>query len=159
MRIIGLDIGRGVAVACLLEHFPVNIQQHYKQLKRNKQFYKLTTSQAGVDKFLSLEPDGIVLEPTGHWYSHFWVTVAKAHNTDIYWVGHSDLDKQRGSYGFTNKRDEEDALCLAACYFTIVIPLINFWLVASPGLRERRKMVNGKSAIGLQPTALWAIGP
>ena len=27
------------------------------------------------------------------------------------------MDKQRGSYGFTNKRDEEDALCLAACYF------------------------------------------
>ncbi len=117
MKIIGLDIGRGAAFACLLENFPVNIQQHYKKLKREKQFYKLTTSQSEVDKFLSLNPDGIVLEPTGHWYSHFWVTVAKAHNIDIYWVGHSDLDKQRGSYGFTNKRDEEDALCLAACYF------------------------------------------
>ena len=117
MRIIGLDIGRGVAFACLLESFPVNIQRHYKNLKNQKKFYKLTTSQSGVDRLLSLSPDAIVLEPSGHWYAHFWVTVAKAYRIDIYWVGHSDLDKQRGSYGFTNKRDEEDALCLAATYF------------------------------------------
>lgn len=117
MRIIGLDIGRGVAFACLLDCFPTNIQAYYKQLKREKKFYQLTTDRAGVEKFLSFEPDGIVLEPTGHWYSHFWVTLAKQHNIKIFWVGHSDLDKQRGSYGFPNKRDTEDALCLAACYF------------------------------------------
>ena len=26
---------------------------------------------------LSLQPDRIVLEPSGHWYSQFWVTLAK----------------------------------------------------------------------------------
>ncbi len=117
MRIIGLDIGRGVAVACLLDSFPTNIQAYYKQLKKNKQFYKLTTDTSGARLFLSLKPNGIVLEPTGSWYSQFWVTLAKQQDIEIYWVGHSDLDKQRGSYGFTNKRDEEDALCLAATYF------------------------------------------
>ena len=117
MRIIGLDIGRASAVACCLDSFPVNIQQHYKKLKRNKEFYKLTTNSAGLKNFLELKPDAIILEPSGHWYSHFWVSVATKNNIQIFWVGHSDLDKQRGSYGFTNKRDEEDALCLAATYF------------------------------------------
>ena len=56
-------------------------------------------------------------EPTGHWYSYFWVTVAKQHNIAICWVSHTDLDFKRGGYGFINKRDTEDALCLAATYF------------------------------------------
>jgi hypothetical protein len=43
--------------------------------------------------------------------------VAIEHRIQVFWVGHADLDKQRGSYGFKNKRDEEDALCLAATYF------------------------------------------
>lgn len=116
-RILGLDVGRGSAVLCCLEKFPNNIQQHYKQLKNAQQFYKVDCSRAGVDKLLSLQPTGIVLEPTGHWYSQFWVTVADKYGITIYWIGHNDLDKQRGSYGFTNKRDEEDALCLAASYF------------------------------------------
>ncbi|ELS02115.1 hypothetical protein Xen7305DRAFT_00018260 [Xenococcus sp. PCC 7305] len=117
MRIIGLDIGRASAIACCLDSFPVNIQQLYKKLRRDKEFYKLTTDATGLKKFLELKPEAIVLEPSGHWYSHFWVSVANKNGIKIHWVGHSDLDKQRGSYGFTNKRDEEDALCLAATYF------------------------------------------
>jgi hypothetical protein len=117
MRIIGLDVGRGSAVLCCLESFPTNIKRTYKQLKANKQFYKLTTNTLGLEKLLALNPDGIVLEPTGHWYSHFWVTVAKVHNITIYWISHTDLDSQRGWYGFPNKRDEEDAFCLAASFF------------------------------------------
>jgi hypothetical protein len=70
-----------------------------------------------MNKLLALNPTGIVLEPTGAWYSAFWVKVAQNHNISIYWVGHSDLAAQRGSYGFSNKRDEEDALSLAMCYF------------------------------------------
>ena len=117
MKILGLDIGRGSAVACCLDSFPANIQQYYKKLKRNKEFYKLTTNRAGLEKFLELKPDAIILEPSGHWYSHFWVNIAQRNNIDIYWVGHADLKGLRKSYGFTNKRDEEDALCLAATYF------------------------------------------
>lgn len=116
-RILGLDVGRGSAVLCCIDEFPTNILQHYKQLCNSKQFFKVDCSRAGVEKLLSLEPTGIVLEPTGHWYSQFWVTVAEKYGIDIYWVGHNDLDKLRGNYGFTNKRDEEDALCLAASFF------------------------------------------
>lgn len=116
-RIVGLDVGRNSAVLCCLDQFPKNIQQHYKQLKKERKFYKVSCNRAGIDKLLSFEPTGIVLEPTGYWYSQFWVIVAQHHGIKIYWIGHNDLDKQRGSYGFTNKRDEEDALCLACCYF------------------------------------------
>lgn len=117
MKIIGLDIGRGSAVLCCLDELPANIKKYYKNLKNSKGFLKLPTTKHGLEKFLALKPDGIVLEPTGHWYSHFWVTAARANNIKVYWLGHCDLDSQRKYYGFPNKRDEEDALCLAASYF------------------------------------------
>lgn len=117
MKIIGLDVGRGSAVLCCLDKLPANIKRYYKDLKNNKQFLKLPTTKQGLERFLALKPDGIVLEPTGHWYSHFWITAARANNIDVYWLGHCDLDAQRKHYGFPNKRDEEDALCLAASYF------------------------------------------
>jgi hypothetical protein len=116
-RILGLDVGRGSAVLCCLEKFPDNVEQHFKQLRKEKQFFKVKCDRAGVDKLLSLNPTAIVLEPTGHWYSQFWVAVAEKHGIEILWVGHNDLDTRRKSYGFTNKRDEEDALSLACCYF------------------------------------------
>lgn len=117
MRIVGLDVGRGAAVLCCLSEFPGNILQHYRQLRRSKQFYKVSCDRAGAERLLSLKPDGIVLEPSGHWYSQFWVTLAKHHGIEIYWVSHTDLYCARGEYGFKNKRDTEDALCLAATYF------------------------------------------
>ncbi|BAU65675.1 hypothetical protein STA3757_30640 [Stanieria sp. NIES-3757] len=116
-KIIGLDVGQGYAVACLLDHFPVNIQQHFKQLQKNRQFIKLKCDRASVEKLLSLQPDVIVLEPSGFWYSAFWARVAEVHHVEVFWIGHADLSHTRGSYGFTNKRDDEDALCLAATYF------------------------------------------
>ena len=116
-RIVGLDVGRGSTVLCCLDEFPSNIQQHYKLLRKEKKFYKVDCSRAGVDKLLSLEPSVIVLEPSGYWYSSFWVAIAKKHDIKICWVGHTDLAGQRSHFGFTNKRDEEDALCLAASYF------------------------------------------
>ena len=115
MKIVGLDVGKNYAVSCCLDSFPVNIQQYFK--RHRTQFEKLYTNEVGVMKLVALKPDGIVLEPTGHWYSHFWYRVARTHNIAVYWIGHSDLAHSRGSYGFPNKRDDEDALCLAATYF------------------------------------------
>lgn len=115
MNIVGLDVGKNYAVSCCLDCFPVNIQQYFK--RHRDTFEKLYTNEVGVKKLLLLKPDAIVLEPTGHWYSHFWYKVAGVHKIKVYWVGHSDLASQRGSYGFPNKRDDEDALCLAATYF------------------------------------------
>jgi len=116
-RIIGLDVGRNSAVFCCLESFPDNVEQHFKQLRKEKKIYRVKCDRAGVEKLLSLNPTAIVLEPTGHWYSQLWVRVAEVHGIDIHWIGHNDLDIRRRSYGFTNKRDDEDALSLACCYF------------------------------------------
>ena len=115
MRIVGLDVGNNCAVCCCLESFPQNIQQYFR--KHRKEFWKLKCDRDGVNKLLSYFPDGIVLEPSGHWYAHFWFKVAVENNIKVFWIGHCDLDAVRRSYGFTNKRDDEDALCLAAVYF------------------------------------------
>ena len=116
-RIVGLDVGRGSAVLCCLNSLPDNILQHYKKLRNERSFLKVNCTRAGVETLLSLFPTAIVLEPSGYWYSQFWVTVAQNNQIAVYWVGHADLAGQRQNFGFTNKRDEEDALCLAACYF------------------------------------------
>lgn len=115
MKIAGLDIGQGTACIAVLETFPVNIQKHFKL--HRKDFIKLSANKEGLEKFLSYNLDGIVLEPTGGWYSSYWIEVAKRFEIPYYLVGHADLAGQRKSYGFTNKRDEEDALCLGATFF------------------------------------------
>lgn len=112
--IVGLDIGRGTAVAAALEKFPPNPQRYFNQYRKN--ILKLSADSNGVTKLLELNPTAVVMEPTGSWYSRFWKHVAVKHNIPVYWVGHGDLAHQRGSYGFKNKRDDEDAFCLALCY-------------------------------------------
>ncbi|BAU63044.1 hypothetical protein STA3757_03990 [Stanieria sp. NIES-3757] len=116
-KIIGLDVGQGYAVAVCLERFPVNIQQHFKTIRKNREFYKLKCDRSSVEKLLQLQPDVIVLEPSGYWYSAFWERVARVNDIEVCWIGHTDLAGLRKSYGFTNKRDDEDALSLAASYF------------------------------------------
>lgn len=115
MNIIGLDVGRGYAVAAALSEFPANQQRYFSQHRR--EIVKLPNNKAGVESFVALEPIGIVLEPTGGWYSSFWREVARSMQLPIFWVGHSDLAVQRGCYGFKNKTDPEDAFCLALTYF------------------------------------------
>jgi hypothetical protein len=114
-RIIGLDVGATTAIAIAMESFPDNPKQYFSKHRRD--FVRIKTNVEGMSKLLALKPTGIVLEPTGSWYSAFWEKLAKLHHIPIYWVGHGDLAAQRGSYGFLNKRDDEDALCLALCYF------------------------------------------
>jgi Transposase len=160
-RTIGLDIGRGSAVLCCLEEFPSNILQHYKHLCSSKQFLKIDCSRAGVEKLLSFKPTGIVLEPTGHWYSQFWVTVADKYGIPIYWVGHNDLDKLRGNYGFVNKRDEEDALCLAASFFDDRFVDVHgqkryLNLTANQAITKLRELFNAKEQLQKIRTGLVA---
>lgn len=115
MRIVGLDIGRAKAVAAVLESFPTNPQKHFSQHRRS--FLTLEANKEGAEKLLLLAPNVLVLEPTGSWYSSFWRHLADANGIKVLWVGHGDLAYQRGHYGFKNKRDDEDAFCLALTYF------------------------------------------
>ena len=57
------------------------------------------------------------MEPTGGWYSAFWHRVAFVYHIPVYWMGQADLKGQRSHFGFSNKYDKNDALCLAASYF------------------------------------------
>jgi hypothetical protein len=115
MIIIGLDVGRASAVGFVLEFFPDNVKQHFSRNRKN--ILRLASNEKSIDKILSIGPHAIVLEPTGSWYSAFWAKVAKHHNIELCWIGHGDLAAQRQSYGFINKRDDEDAYCLALCWF------------------------------------------
>ncbi len=115
MRIIGLDIGRNSAHACLLTQFPEQPLRHFQQ--HRKEIIKLKCDALGVSKLLELNPDALVLEPTGVWYSAFWKALARTHDIPVFWIGHGDLAAQRKAYGFRNKRDDEDSYCLALCYF------------------------------------------
>ena len=159
MRVIGLDVGRASAVLCCLEFFPDNIQKYFKEHRR--EFVKVATNQKGIDTLLSYKPDAIVLEPSGHWYSSFWAKVAEVNNIKLLWVGHADLYHQRGSYGFTNKRDDEDALSLAATYFDPTFITINgakryLNHCNSPVIREVRQTFLEKEQLAKLRSALIA---
>lgn len=114
-KIVGLDVGNSYAVAAALAEFPSNPQRYFSQHRR--EIVKLSNSKTGVEAFKALEPAGIVLEPTGGWYSSFWREVARSLDLPVFWVGHADLSYQRGSYGFKNKTDPEDAFCLVLTFF------------------------------------------
>ncbi len=114
--IVGLDIGKhGHAVACPLSIMPENILKYHDDPSSG--FFKLTPSKQSIQLLLLWNPTGIVMEPTGGWYSAFWHRVAEVQNIPVYWMGHADLKGQRAHFGFPNKYDKNDALCLAASYF------------------------------------------
>lgn len=115
MRIVGLDIGRGGAVCATLEGFPDNPRRYFAQHRR--EFLKLKADATGIEQLLALAPCGMVMEPTGVWYSTLWKELADRASIPVYWIGHGDLAALRGSYGFRNKRDDEDAFCLALSFF------------------------------------------
>lgn len=116
MTIIGLDIGKhGNAVACPLLAMPENILQHHDS--EDSVFLHLTSSKKSIRELLDLDPTGLVMEPTGGWYSAFWHRVAEVYHIPVYWMGHADLKGQRSHFGFPNKYDKNDALCLGASYF------------------------------------------
>ncbi|WP_413160072.1 transposase [Capilliphycus salinus ALCB114379] len=116
MKIIGLDVGANHVVAAALESFPQNMQRYYRD--HEKEFIKLNfVNGDGFDLLWQMLPDGVVMEPSGRWYSRLVAEKCTEKGIQVYWVGHAQLKAQRESYGFKSKRDREDALSLAACYF------------------------------------------
>jgi hypothetical protein len=114
MNILGIDIGRNSATVCALHEYPEQPLRYFQT--HRKEIIKLKADEGAISKILDLKPIGIVMEPTGIWYSNFWKHLATFHKIPIYWIGHGDLAAQRKSYGFRNKRDDEDAFALALTY-------------------------------------------
>lgn len=133
-KIAGLDVSRNWAIVCVLSCFPqqsptqffqdLNTDKYWnksdkaKTSKRiNECMYRLECNQSGIDVLASLEISEIILEPTGYWYSGFWVNAASKLGIKINWMSHQELARSRGHYKFKNKSDLSDALTLALIYF------------------------------------------
>lgn len=115
MIVVGLDVGRNNAVAAALDRFPTNPRRYFADHRQD--FKRIKPDKEGFEYLKALSPSAIVLEPTGGHYAAIWHAFATCSGIPTHWVGHADLAHQRGSYGFTNKRDDEDAFCLALTYF------------------------------------------
>ena len=115
MNIIGMDIGRNSAVICSLNEYPEQPLRYFQT--HRKEMLKIKPDKDGIETLMSMEPSALVMEPTGIWYSNFWKHLAVRLGIPIYWIGHADLAAQRKSYGFRNKRDDEDSFALALTYF------------------------------------------
>ncbi|MDY7015488.1 MAG: transposase [Cyanobacteriota bacterium] len=113
MRIVGIDISRGRVSACRISENPVG---DYQELFHETEVVELYASARGVAGLFALEPDAIVLEPTGMHYAKLWFNAASERGVEIYWVGHKQLARFREELGFEDKNDEQDAFALA-CYW------------------------------------------
>lgn len=114
MNIVGLDIGRGVAVACLIDDSLAEIKD-FVEAYHALDTHELPADRWGIAALLSLQPDAIALEPTGGHYAKLWAESAAAAGVEIYWIGHSQLANFRSEIGLADKTDSQDAFALA-CY-------------------------------------------
>jgi hypothetical protein len=144
-KILGIDIGAKFVVAFSLDRLPVGIS--YKDYyKRNAKLaiskIRMDNSKEGssikikdaIELLTELQPDAIVMEPTGVWYSRLWAKLAKHLGIEVKWIGHGDLAHLRGAYGFKDKDDRTDAFCLAVSYFDPIFNAGNAWLYWKSGV-------------------------
>jgi hypothetical protein len=69
MNILGIDIGRNSATVCALHEYPEQPLRYFQT--HRKEIIKLKADEDAIAKILELKPLGIVMEPTGIWYSNF----------------------------------------------------------------------------------------
>lgn len=116
LRVAGLDVSKNNVVVCVLEEAPFDLKRHLKE--KNKDFKRLYANQNGIKELLELEPDYVVLEPTGVHYSWIWAHILKRNGIKILWVGHCEVASFRKSKKLPDKNDAADALALAAYALT-----------------------------------------
>ncbi|MGK7898211.1 MAG: transposase [Xenococcus sp. (in: cyanobacteria)] len=117
-RVLGLDIGRNFAIGFLLTEYdgqtaPINL---FNELKKTN-CHRFDNNNEGVKKLKELEIEMIILEPTGYWYSQFWVDQGKKLGIEIQWVSHQSVKWHRFHYKFKNKDDDSDAFTIAMMFF------------------------------------------
>jgi hypothetical protein len=137
MNICGLDVCRNYAVICLVDRLPETsplqffgslksvqdwqkkfIKQKVKKpLQINSCSWVIPCNKEGIDLLKSLEIDEIILEPTGYWYSGFWINATEQLGIKLNWISHQHVKYKRAGYGFKNKDDVSDAFTMALAYF------------------------------------------
>lgn len=108
-HIIGLDIGRGTAWACVL---PDPIPIDFKQFVQRYKPVRAHADQAGIERIAGLG-EIFALEPTGadHW---IWVEQLRARNKLVLLVSGVRVRSEAKRRGLLNKSDREDAAVIAA---------------------------------------------
>jgi transposase len=110
--VIGLDVSKDNVVACALTDAPFDLKRYFKE--HGKSFPRLYSNRDGISELLAMNPDCVVMEPTGVHYSWIWAHILKSHGVKILWVGHSEVASFRKSKKLPDKNDAADALALAA---------------------------------------------
>jgi hypothetical protein len=128
--VLGIDIGAKFVVGFYLDTVPTPPYKDWYLKHGKNRLYKLKFDNnkdkdktpgvklnGAIELIQSLQPDQIVMEPTGVWYSRIWHEIAQQLDIEVKWIGHQDLHFMRGSYGFNDKDDRKDAFCLALTAF------------------------------------------
>ena len=123
MRILGLDVCKNSVVGWLLdteENIPKNFREYFRNNRRPKDNDPLTfkADMTGVNGLLELEPDAIILEPTGIHYSWIWAHICSIEKIEVRWVGHAEVKHFRKQNKLPDKNDQADAAALALYSFT-----------------------------------------
>lgn len=153
MKIAGLDICKGYAVAWILEEFPDDPRKFYKSESKarsrtpDKDFYTFrfchdvyekvikpgtkatkinsdTLLTRGIDTFLSWGVEAVCMEPTGMHYSAFIAKVCEFHKIKVIWVNHSKCKAFRIENEMYDKTDMADAFALA-CFAQMHLPRLD----------------------------------
>lgn len=101
--IIGLDVSKDNVVACALTEAPFDLKRYFKE--HGKSFPRLYSNRDGIRELLAMNPDCVVMEPTGVHYSWIWAHILKSHGIKILWVGHSEVASFRKSKKLPDKID------------------------------------------------------
>jgi hypothetical protein len=111
MRVIGIDISKGVATCCLLETLPTNLKDYSQS--RDFTWWHIQPKADDLQALADLKPDLIVYEPTGGKYDEAFAHWMRGRGLDCRKVAGKRLAKYRDDKGL-GKNDHLDALSLAA---------------------------------------------
>ncbi len=112
-NVLGIDIGRGQIVSCLLSSKPLNVREAYL----TAQFFTLEDNAAGVESLKQLNPDIAIAEPTGIKYLKFWQSWLQKLGCELWLVPNQALPPYRKFLSLPDKDDEADSLALACYWF------------------------------------------
>ncbi|MDJ0845471.1 MAG: transposase [Crocosphaera sp.] len=118
MKVVGIDIGNGTAVCCLLEELPSEPRQFYIDRAIYHHFEANANGDPkrkvkGIKDLLALKPDIAIMEPTGVNYQKIWANVLAQNGVEIRLVSHNALATHRDHLSLPDKEDETDSFALA----------------------------------------------
>jgi transposase len=115
MRIIGADACKDRLVYCVLDsdNMPTDLRQYYLDGDNFKESY---ISAKGLKEILEIQPDVLVLEPTGVNYTRFWIRKMSEAGIKVALIGHSQIKSYRKNLELPDKDDPADALAIGAYY-------------------------------------------